>query len=108
MVQLYAWFGNSAAPYQHFVMNVFRAVETRKNIVVCANTGMSAVINCAGKVTDKTKIFEQTNFITTAYYNEYKSIYSKIGDLFAYLCLMFTIICLVFCLFKNKCRYGFF
>ena len=97
-----AWFGNSAAPYQHFVMNIFRAVETRKNIVVCANTGVSAVINCTGTVTDKTKIFEQTNFITIAYCNDHKSMYSKTGDLFAYLCLMFTLICLVFLLFKKS------
>jgi len=96
-----AWFGNSAAPYQHFIMNVFRAVETRKNIVVCANTGVSAVINCAGKVTDKTNVFEQTNFIKTVFYNDYKSIYSKIGDLFVYLCLIFTIIYLMVCLFKK-------
>lgn len=101
-----AWFGNSAAPYQHFVMNVFRAVETRKNIVICANTGVSAVINCAGAVTDKTKIFEQTNFIKTVFYNDHKSMYSKIGDLFAYLCLMFTIICLVFILFRKKYIYN--
>ena len=88
-----AWFGNSAAPYQHFVMNIFRAVETRKNIVVCANSGISAVINCAGNAVKKTNIYEQANFITTVYYNNYKSLYVVIGDFFAYLCSIFTIIC---------------
>ena len=90
-----AWFGNSAAPYQHFVMNIFRAVETRKNVVVCANSGISAVINCAGNAVKKTNIYEQVNFITTVYCNDYQSVYSKIGDVFAYLCLIFTIICLL-------------
>ena len=34
-----AWYGRTSAPYQHFSMAVFRAVENRRALVRSANTG---------------------------------------------------------------------
>ncbi len=95
-----AWFFDSFAPYQHFVMNIFRAIENRKNLIVSANTGISAVIDSSGNVLTKTKINENLSFISDAYQNEDITIYDRIGDGFSYLCSAFTlfIIILVFVL----------
>ena len=38
-----AWFGDSAAPFQHFGMVVFRAVENRTAFARAANTGISGL-----------------------------------------------------------------
>ncbi|MFA7074459.1 MAG: apolipoprotein N-acyltransferase, partial [Endomicrobiaceae bacterium] len=95
-----AWFFDSFAPYQHFVMNIFRAVENRKNVIVSANTGISAVIDASGNVVTKTKVNENISFIGNAYQNEDMTIYDRFGDVFAYMCSLFAlfIIILVFVL----------
>ncbi|GIW54952.1 MAG: hypothetical protein KatS3mg082_1356 [Nitrospiraceae bacterium] len=43
-----AWFGRSAAPYQHFGMVVFRSVENRVAFARAANTGVSGFIDPSG------------------------------------------------------------
>ena len=45
-----AWFGNSAAPYQHLQASIFRAIENSVPVVRAANTGVSAFISSTGKV----------------------------------------------------------
>ncbi|MBI5560174.1 MAG: apolipoprotein N-acyltransferase [Deltaproteobacteria bacterium] len=54
-----AWFGNTSAPYQHFDMNIMRAVEGRVFLIRAANTGISAIIDPAGRVVEKTPLFER-------------------------------------------------
>ncbi len=47
----YGWFGESAQLDQALAITAFRAVETGRPVVVCANTGISAVIAPDGRVT---------------------------------------------------------
>ena len=44
------WYLDTAAPYQHFLVNIFRAVETRRPVIRAANNGISAVIDPWGRV----------------------------------------------------------
>ena len=90
-----AWFFDSFAPYQHFVMNIFRAVENRKNVIVAANTGISAVIDCSGNIIKQTNINENISFISEAYQNNIMTIYDKIGNTFCYFCMFFTMFTIV-------------
>ncbi|MFY7817172.1 MAG: apolipoprotein N-acyltransferase [Akkermansiaceae bacterium] len=43
------WFGKSAAAAQHFANAKFRAIELRRPMVRCANTGVSGVISTTGQ-----------------------------------------------------------
>ncbi len=47
------WFFGSTCLDLHFACNVFRAVEMRKPMLVCANTGFSAHIDAHGRVVKK-------------------------------------------------------
>ncbi len=58
-----AWFGRTAAPFQHADMATFRAVETRRWIVRAANTGISRIISPAGRISVSSRLFEPC-FIT--------------------------------------------
>lgn len=90
-----AWFFDSYAPYQHFVMNIFRAVENRKNVIVSANTGFSAVIDSVGNVIKRTELNENISFTSEAYQNDIITVYDKIGYMFCYLCMFFTMFIIV-------------
>jgi len=47
------WYGNSSGPYQHLALTRLRAIVTRRSIARAANTGISALIDPAGRVVCK-------------------------------------------------------
>lgn len=54
-----AWFGDSFAPHQRLQMAQMRALESGRPMIRAANTGPSAVIDHTGKITARSKSFEQ-------------------------------------------------
>jgi apolipoprotein N-acyltransferase len=83
-----AWFGRTSAPYQHFSMAVFRAVENRVPVVRAANTGISGFIDSRGRVIEKSDIFVQAVLTHDLKKGTGGSFYSDYGDVFAYICLL--------------------
>jgi apolipoprotein N-acyltransferase len=45
-----AWFGRGAAPLQHLALAAFRAIEARRDLVRCTNTGVSGIVDAVGRV----------------------------------------------------------
>jgi len=98
-----AWFGYSPASYQHLSMVVFRAVENRLPIVRAANTGISAVIDPAGRLRLQTELFVRTwikDRISPA--AGPTTFYTRWGDLFAYSCLLVTAVSLAWKIVRHK------
>jgi apolipoprotein N-acyltransferase len=88
-----AWFGRTSAPYQHFSMAVFRAVENRVPVIRAANTGISGFIDSKGRIIRKTDIFEEVVITENASVgSSSQSFYSRYGDIFTFLCLTGTIL----------------
>jgi apolipoprotein N-acyltransferase len=91
-----ARFGKSPAPYQLMVINIFRAVENRIYIARCANTGISCIIDPFGKIIARVKdsmkndIFVQGILNGTIIPVESKTLYTKYGDVFAWICIILT------------------
>jgi apolipoprotein N-acyltransferase len=82
-----AWFFDTAAPHQHFIMNIFRAVENRKAVIVSANSGISGIIEASGVVTEKTASSESMLLTGKFLQNDFKTFYTKHGDLFVNICI---------------------
>ena len=83
-----AWFGMTSAPYQHFSMAVFRAVETRRPLVRAANTGFSAFIDARGEIHGATELFSEAVIHRDLALGAPRlTVYARYGDFFP-LCLM--------------------
>ena len=89
-----AWFGRTTGPYQHFSMAVLRAVENRKPVIRAANTGISGFIDSYGRVLSKTDLFQRTVLTATVKTDETRSFYSRYGDLFSYVWIIFSVLLL--------------
>ena len=90
-----AWFGKTSGPYQHFSMTVFRAVENRRALVRSANTGISGFIDPAGRVLASTPLLQEAALVQPVPLVKEKTVYTRIGDLFAQLCLVAAILMLL-------------
>ncbi|WP_319407526.1 apolipoprotein N-acyltransferase [uncultured Desulfosarcina sp.] len=86
-----AWFGKSSAAYQHFSMAVFRAVENRRSLVRCANTGISGFVDPAGRIVASTALFEDAVVVRAVPVLTEKTAYTRIGDALPIACLIVMI-----------------
>lgn len=97
-----AWFGRTAAPYQHWAMSVMRAIENRKPVLRAANTGISGVIDSSGRIQASTRLFERGQVTEGFRTDRTRTFYSRHGDLLALLCIVSGIIIVVASRRKNK------
>ncbi|MBC8291944.1 MAG: apolipoprotein N-acyltransferase [Proteobacteria bacterium] len=81
-----AWYGRSSAPWQHLRMVALRAVENRVPVVRATNTGVSAAVDISGRIHSPSQLFEQAVVNHRVQLGDYRSPYSRLGDLFVYLC----------------------
>ncbi|HZC68396.1 MAG TPA: apolipoprotein N-acyltransferase [Nitrospirales bacterium] len=87
-----AWFGRTSAPYQHFAMVVFRAVENRVPFARAANTGISGFIDAEGHILRTTELFVESALSGEVRIGGSRTIYTAYGDLFTYGCAILTLI----------------
>ncbi len=85
-----AWFGDSAAPDQHFSMVVFRAIENRTPFARAANTGISGFIDSRGRIIKKTPLFVEAALAERLNARSEETFYTAYGDLFAIACVIIT------------------
>lgn len=90
-----AWFGPSSAPYQHFEQASMRAIENGRYLVRAANTGISGIVDPYGRVVVSTPIFEPQVVVGQARFIRERTIYGRIGDVFAYASAVCTIAALL-------------
>jgi apolipoprotein N-acyltransferase len=90
-----AWYGESSAPYQVLAMAAMRSVETKVPMVRVANTGISALIEPSGRITNSTPLFVRTVKIVNVSWRPVRTVYTIVGDLFAELCFVLTAIGLI-------------
>ena len=82
------WYLDTAAPYQHFIANIFRAVETRRPLARAANNGISAVIDPWGRVLAKTALNERTVLAVTVPVYAEQALFPSYGQWFAWAALL--------------------
>jgi apolipoprotein N-acyltransferase len=101
-----AWWGDTPGYYQHLMHSKLRAIETRRNIARCANTGVSCIINGRGDITAQILPFEKNILKGNVSQQNYISFYTKHGDYIGIMALVSTVILIVFLAYRSIGRGG--
>jgi len=76
------WFGKSSGPYQHFYMSKIRAIENGLPLLRSGNNGVSAIIDPAGRILQRSQIDEVIKidgFVPKKL--KHKTLYSQYGNI---------------------------
>lgn len=87
-----AWFGKTAAPSQHNLASVLRAVENHVPIVLASNTGPSQLIDKSGRIlAELPDLYQPGTTSSDLALKTQVTFYTRFGDLFALAALSLTI-----------------
>ena len=75
------WFGDSLAPHQHLEMSRMRAKEAGRPLLRATNTGISAIIDHSGRITARSRQFEETVVSGSVIPQQGATPYVKFGNL---------------------------
>jgi apolipoprotein N-acyltransferase len=89
------WYGASSAPFQHFNIARWRAIENRRYFLRSTNTGISAIIDPSGGIHGATKI--QSRAVCEGYFGfvTEQTFYTRYGDAFILLCAIIVFGCTI-------------
>ena len=94
------WWDNTAGHKQHLRYAMLRAIETRKGIARAANTGISAILNSKGQVTDQIEYNVKGALVGELELNNTRTFYSIYGDIIGRLSLYLLLLIVSFSLLE--------
>ena len=94
-----AWWGDTPGYRQHLSFACLRAIELRRDIARCANTGISSIIDQRGDIIESTGWWAQGTLQGQIYLNDAQTFFVKHGDtpgrLSTFLFLMLLLLAIV-------------
>ena len=90
-----SWFGDTSAPYQHLGMAIFRCIENRRYLLRSTTNGVSALVDPTGKVLYHSPYNTEDRFIAPFRYIQTRTVFTRFGYLFPYVCLGLSILALI-------------
>lgn len=96
-----AWWGNTPGYSQHLSYASLRAIETRRDIVRSANTGISAIIDSRGNIVSKTAWWEPAVLEGEIHLSEKQTFFVAQGDIVGRLCAFMAVMLLLFCIVRK-------
>ena len=96
------WYETAPEPQQHAKQAIYRAIENRRPILRCTNTGISLVINPAGNIVKQLPL-NQTGVINAAIIpSKEVTFYTKYGDIFAQLSVLISMLLIMGTFIRKK------
>ena len=85
------WYPRNPQLDQHARRCIYRAIENRRSVIRCANTGISMIVNPYGNITNRLEFNKEgviESYISTS---SRKTFYTQYGDLFS----IFNVVCMI-------------
>ena len=99
-----AWWGDTPGYRQHLNYARLRAIETRRDIARCANTGISAFIDQKGRILERTAWWEPAILKGTVNLNDRETFFVRAGDIVGRLSVFVFVLLLGAALIRRKRR----
>ena len=80
------WFGDSQEPWLHLAMAKVRAVEQRRYLVRATNSGVSAVVDPAGRIVAQTGLLTRESLRAEVAMLDGATLYARFGDWVGWVC----------------------
>ena len=97
-----AWWGDTPGYRQHLNYARLRAIETRRDIARCGNTGISAIINQKGHIHARTPWWEPAVLRGTVNLSSRQTFFVRAGDLVGRLCVFLFVLLFAAALIRRK------
>ena len=97
-----AWWGNTQGHQQHLSYARLRAIETRKNVVRSANTGISAIINTKGEIIQQLGYEKRGSLLGEVNLNSRKTFYVNYGDYLARIAQFLAVVYFLIALTRRR------
>ncbi|MBK7385071.1 MAG: apolipoprotein N-acyltransferase [Flavobacteriales bacterium] len=89
------WWDDSPGYRQHLTFSSLRAIETRRDVVRSANTGISCTVDQRGVVANRTAWWKPAAFRAIVHLNDRITFFTRHGDLIGRAAVVITIIALL-------------
>ena len=90
-----SWFGDSVGTKMHSAQAKLRAVENGRSVVRAANTGISSIITPAAETLELIECDTIGQITADVPLSDDLTLYTRIGNLFVYICIIFTVFCMI-------------
>ncbi len=89
------WYDYTFGPVQHYLIATFRAIENRRFLVRCANTGISGVVAPNGETIIKAPQYQRIGIYSDIKLISDKTIYTLVGEWLPYLSVTITLFAII-------------
>ena len=96
------WYENPPEPQQHAKQVIYRAIENRRPVIRCANTGISMVVDESGNIFHQLPLNEKGMIETTIQSKNKTTLYTKYGDIFSQLNVLSSLLLLLVPIVRKK------
>jgi apolipoprotein N-acyltransferase len=84
------WYGDTSAPFEHLDMVRMRAIENGRWVLRATNTGVTGAIDPLGRVVATIPRHQRESIEVSFDYENSKTLYTRYGDWFAWVCATVT------------------
>lgn len=99
-----AWYNGTWGPRQHYDIARMRAIEMRRPVIRCANSGVSGIIDADGASTIELPDLQRLAAIGTVRPGHELTLYARYGDWLPVVCLVITLFAVVLARFTPLLR----